>query len=103
MNHHQDRGTIICKQPELLGETWARGWFQTLLTEGRPVSGGWPGTMQEARHRVRAHCDRELRLRGLPLLSQEELLEVAAQTYERAKRDWLRAVREGKTPALSKR
>ncbi len=102
MRAQQERGAILGEQPELLGETWARGWFQTLLTEGRPVTGGWPGTMQEARFRAKTHCDRELSRRGLPPLSQDELLMVTAATYDRAKRDWLRVVREGKAPSSSR-
>lgn len=90
------RVAILGEQSELLGENWARGWFQTLQTEGRAVAGGWPGTVQEARYRARTHCDRELTRCGLPPLNSEELLTATAATYERAKRDWLRVVREGK-------
>jgi hypothetical protein len=91
----QARKAILCEQPVLVGEIWAQTWFKTLRAEGRPVSGGWPGTMQEARHRAKAHCDRELGLRGLPPLSQAELTIVTTVLYERAKRDWLGVVREG--------
>ena len=100
MRAQEERGAFLCDQPELLGTTWARGWFETLLNEGRAVSGGWPGTMQEARFRARTHCDRELSRRGLAPLSQAELLIVTAATYERAKRDWLRVARQGKPPSL---
>lgn len=99
MTDLRKRDAILSEQPALLGETWARGWFQSLMNEGRPVSGGWPGTIQEARCRARAHCDRELSVRGMTPLSHEELDQVAAAIYERAKRDWLRVVREGKVPS----
>lgn len=99
MNDPRKRDALLGVQPDLLGETWARGWFQSLLDEGRQVSGGWPGTIQEARGRARAHCDRELRLRGMPPLTHDELEQVASAIYERAKRDWLRVVRERKVPS----
>jgi hypothetical protein len=35
-----------------LGRTWAEGRRQHLHLEGRPVCGGWPGTLSEARARV---------------------------------------------------
>jgi hypothetical protein len=101
MTDPHERGLILGQQRELLGETWAKVWFQALRTEGRPVAGGWPGTLQEARYRARMHCDRELSRRGQPPLSQDELHLVAAAIYERAKRDWMRVVREGKVAKTS--
>jgi hypothetical protein len=101
MTDLRERGLILGQQRELLGETWAKGWFQALRTEGRPVAGGWPGTLQEARYRARMHCDRELSRCGQPPLSQEELDLIAAAIYERAKRDWMRVVREAKVARSS--
>lgn len=37
---------------ELLGLTWAEGWFERVEREQRAVAGGWPGTMSEARAQV---------------------------------------------------
>jgi len=34
------------------GETWAREAAARLREDGRPVAGGWPGTLSEARQRV---------------------------------------------------
>jgi hypothetical protein len=92
------RRSILCEQPLLVGASWAAGWFQTMLSEGRRVSGGWPGTVPEARFRAKQHCDHELSIRGLPLLSQEELSIATAATYERAKHDWLQIARSDRLP-----
>jgi len=102
-NRVRERRNILIEQPQVLGASWAKGWFETMLSEGRQVSGGWPGTIPEARSRAQSHCDRELSLRGLPLLTQEELRTVAAATYERAKRDWLEAARQVRLAALRQR
>jgi hypothetical protein len=75
----------------MLGRTWATEWVQTMQNEGRPVSGGWPGTLPEARMRAQEHLDRELRLRKMPLLSKDELAQVTALVYERARNEWLLA------------
>jgi len=102
-NRVRERRSILLEQPQLLGASWAKVWFETMLSEGRQVSGGWPGTIPEARSRAQSHCDRELSLRGLPLLTQEELRIVAAATYERAKRDWLEAARQVRLATLRQR
>jgi len=90
------RHAILRDQPLVVGASWAECWFKTMLSEGRSVSGGWPGTVPEARFRARLHCDHELKCRGLPSLSQEELAAATATTYERAKHDWLQAARGAK-------
>jgi hypothetical protein len=98
MREQQARGILLGAQPELLGESWARIWFQTLQSEGRAVAGGWPGTVQEARFRAKEHFDRELLRCGFPPLNSEELHAATSATYERAKSAWLRVIRESKQP-----
>jgi hypothetical protein len=90
----QARKEILLEQSELLGRIWAQTWIQRLLTEGRAVQGGWPGTLQEARFQVGTHCNQELSLRGLSPLSHAELVATANATYGRAKHDWLLTARE---------
>jgi hypothetical protein len=94
-NRHQNREAVLCEQPALLGHTWATEWVKTMQNEGRPISGGWPGTLPEARMRVLGHLERELRLRKMPLLSEEEITRVTALVYERARSDWWLAVHKG--------
>ena len=91
VNRHQSREAVLGEQPVLLGQTWATEWVQTMRNEGRRVAGGWPGTLPEARMRAQEHFARELRSRRLPLLSQEELNQVTALVYERARSGWILA------------
>jgi hypothetical protein len=53
-----------------------------LRAAGRKASGGWPGTISEARHYVSA---RELELE----LSHDESIWMARAVYDAAKREWL--------------
>ena len=91
VNRHQSREAVLGEQPGLLGQTWATEWVQTMRSEGRRVAGGWPGTIPEARMRAQEHIDRELRVRKMPLLSHEELDQVTALVYERARNGWILA------------
>ena len=74
-----------------IGALWAKTWFEEMRRDGRPVAGGWPGTIDEARHRVRVHFVRELARRGMEELRADELKLATKTVYDRAKREWLNA------------
>jgi hypothetical protein len=73
----------------VLGASWARALLERTRDEGRPVDGGWPGTLPEARALVSTQLNRELSERAMPVLSASELSAAVTTTYSRAKRDWL--------------
>ena len=65
------------------GVAWA-GSVRTLLREeGRPATGGWPGTMSEARARIPHHLGRGL--------GAVELAHLAKVLYRAAKDSWHRS------------
>jgi hypothetical protein len=94
----ESRRALLGEAPRHLGASWALGWCEALRAEGREIDGGWPGTLQEARSRVRVHFDGELSRRGMPELTREELAVATAATYERARQDWLKSARATKRP-----
>lgn len=69
----------------------ARGWVDAfaaaLVAEGRSVSGGWPGTISEARHWVStcAAARDTQRFRATPT----ELEQLARRAYSLARETWL--------------
>jgi hypothetical protein len=66
------------------GEAWAVDSANALRDEGRQVTGGWPGTISEARQRVRTCA----LLQGSSMTSED--LEVLTRlAYETAKKVWL--------------
>jgi len=72
------------------GKQWAERCRQELREQGRAISGGWPGTLSEARARVAAAWMRTGRRRPAAI-THEELDWLARAAYARAKRDWLAA------------
>ena len=68
------------------GERWADGWCESLRKQGRRASGGWPGTLSEARALVAAYFMTELRGSAL---TYEELECATKISYARAKHQWL--------------
>lgn len=66
------------------GERWADRCREALRQQGRRASGGWPGTVTEARALVSAHFAAEL-----GPLTYDELQSAAKLSYTRAKRQWL--------------
>jgi hypothetical protein len=75
------------------GTSWAMGWADALLLEGRAVAGGWPGTMSEARARV-VNCTRVMQ-KGVSL-SESSLDVLSRRAYLTAKAAW--HTRTGPTP-----
>ncbi len=71
---------------DAVGKAWAVDCSNTLHGEGRSVSGGWPGTLSEARSRV-ALC---LAQRGTSQrVSSDELEVLARRAYASARKAWL--------------
>jgi hypothetical protein len=66
-----------------LGQAWAHEIIHSLLSVERAIIGGWPGTMREARNRVRVAIRTKLEL---PVI--DELARVA---YLAARRGWQEA------------
>lgn len=82
-----------------LAEATGAAWFEdeavALRAAGRPLVGGWPGTVSEARTRV---MNGVARARG-SVLSREATAELAHVVYITARRRWeARATREPPEP-----
>jgi hypothetical protein len=93
----QRRATNELERRELLelgstsaGARWAACCRDELRKQGRPLAGGWPGTMSEARARVAAYFATELPRRGMGALTYQECEWAARTVYAAARRDWLK-------------
>jgi hypothetical protein len=75
-----------------LGQTWAEQWRQDLHREGRRAAGGWPGTLREARARVRRSILVEMTRRRMPAITAAERETAARTTYASARSEWRRHV-----------
>jgi hypothetical protein len=71
------------------GENWARELRATLLVERRRTSGGWPGTMTEARARVAAAVLPWSVPRGESPPTEAERENAARLLYASARSAWL--------------
>jgi hypothetical protein len=72
-----------------LGHGWADHMREELRREGRPASGGWPGTMREARTRVERLLLPALAREHLPETTSDERLALTRGLYAAARRHWL--------------
>jgi hypothetical protein len=87
------RQTSIEASAAALGRTWAARCRHDLQREGRAASGGWPGTLSEARARVGRRLVVEASGRRSELLITDAEREVAARlAYSTARAEWLRHV-----------
>ncbi len=89
MKAPEARRLLLTEGALTLGTRWARFWCDEMRRDGRPISGGWPGTVPEARARVAAYFGPELARRRMAQLTADELALAARATYQKAKRDWL--------------
>lgn len=87
------RRSLLERAAVAVGEAWARGWLDELLLEGRSPSGGWPGTISQARARVRASFARELAQARLAAAEVPELEDGVRAAYARAREVWLMSAR----------
>ncbi|MET0413659.1 MAG: hypothetical protein ABW217_20285 [Polyangiaceae bacterium] len=69
---------------ERLGRSWANDLHAALVREKRRASGGWPGTLGEAR----VHVARALRCQGMRLASVQESEGAARIVYASARSAW---------------
>ncbi|MBK6513165.1 MAG: hypothetical protein IPM79_06980 [Polyangiaceae bacterium] len=69
------------------GECWAREQMGVLRAEHRPIIGGWPGTMGEARGRSR-RCVAQAFGRNSAAPTFGEVESAARLMYARAKHVW---------------
>jgi len=67
-----------------LGRTWAEEQRASLHRDGRAASGGWPGTLREARMRV------ERLLQQATLVTADDREEAARAAYASARQEWCR-------------
>lgn len=64
------------------GERWALEITAALQHDGRPIAGGWPGTLSEARQRVGS-------IPAIGRAPYAELERLAQHCYASARRTWL--------------
>lgn len=65
---------------------WASWWRAELSRQSRPIAGGWPGTLSEARTRMARRIASEL---GADFaLTAQELDRAARFAYGAARREW---------------
>jgi hypothetical protein len=83
------RTTILDDGAETVGALWARDVHATVVREGRPALGGWPGTLGEARARIAPFFRAELTRLGMTALSIDESRSAATTAYRKARRVWL--------------
>ena len=81
------RETMLGAVAVAAGETWLHWWRQELQRQGRPMCGGWPGTVSEARRRVLAHAVSALGADGA--LSDVELRSLAHTAVLTARAGWI--------------
>jgi hypothetical protein len=83
------RSLLLERTAVAVGETWARGWLAELGSEGRSAAGGWPGTITQARSRVRAVVTAELARARFQPAAADEVDRTARAAYARAREVWL--------------
>ncbi|MBK7583510.1 MAG: hypothetical protein IPI67_25375 [Myxococcales bacterium] len=71
------------REVEAIGQAWAQAKMEALRNEGRPIAGGWPGTMSEARARVSVCA------RSASRSAEADLETLARRAYVVAKATWL--------------
>jgi hypothetical protein len=83
------RRSLVEQGAKTAGEEWAKWWKSELRRQGRAVSGGWPGTLSEARARLLEAVVGDLRGVGVAELTFEEREHGARVLYATARRKWL--------------
>src|SRR5262249_50842244 len=86
------RQTFIEETAIALGQTWARDCRRDLHREGRAASGGWPGTMNEARAIVGHAFIARMRSRGMSAITEQEHALAVRTAYASARSEWCRHV-----------
>lgn len=91
--NEEARGLLLQRVANSVGESWARTALSALAAEGRSAIGGWPGTISEARERVRSAIDAQLSRAALSPASAGERDSSARLAYARARTFWLASAR----------
>ncbi len=73
-------------QAEQIGRGWAAELRASLLRENRHASGGWPGTLAEAR----AHVARAMSARRMFITTPKESEDAARLAYASARSTWMK-------------
>lgn len=79
-SRHVTAEDMLVVRASEVGEAWAREYVLELRAQERPPTGAWPGTMREARMRVRTHVANAL--------DAERLDELARVANLAARRGW---------------
>jgi hypothetical protein len=93
----EQRARLIRELPLALGVRWASDALQAVALEGRKIEGGWPGTVPEARGRVRRELTQALEALRFTAPAEDELATATASAYESAREEWRRLGRRSKT------
>jgi hypothetical protein len=86
------RQAMIERSAVALGLAWADAWQQELRQQGRSASGGWPGTMREARMRVEHTLRVEMHGHARPAITEVEREMAARKAYASARGAWRKSV-----------
>jgi hypothetical protein len=82
----EGRKALLERAAHAEGSAWASWWRVELRRQSRVLTGGWPGTLSEARVRVARRIAVEL---GAAFHATREELELAARdAYSVARREW---------------
>lgn len=76
-----------------LGDAWVEHVKLDLRHEKREVTGGWPGTLREARARAYAHFTDDATIERHGVLTHDELEHAVRAVYDHARARWLAAAR----------
>lgn len=83
---NDDRQALLTRSATAEGNAWASWWRSELGKQSRRAAGGWPGTVSEARLRMKRRIAVEL---GPEFQATAQEVEQAARSaYEIARRDW---------------
>jgi hypothetical protein len=83
------RRVALRERAQNIGELWAQRVREELRDEQRMLSGGWPGTISEARARAFAHFSSAASVGVLGVLNAPELESASREVYARARQVWL--------------
>lgn len=88
---NEKRQMLVARVAQVAAAAWIASYFDALARESRTVSGGWPGTLSEARARASAAAARALAAESMPALTHDELAHAARLTNAEARRAWQRS------------
>jgi hypothetical protein len=86
------RQAMIERSAVAIGLAWADACRQELRQQGRSASGGWPGTIREARVRVEHTLQVEMHGHALPAITEVEREMAARKAYASARGAWGKSI-----------